>query len=290
MAELRVNWRERDLGTLRAEIQADQGVRRVLARFGVLKFVENPLMRAGEPLLARIISYWDPDQEIFVVQGHRIELTVQDVYFLTGLPPLGIVGDTQPVLPRGRHIMEFVERHCRPGFQVKGTRISIGDLERLETRAVAAAVLRILGTQAFHHITGGQMMIVESVLSGTYFGWAQMMLVSLKRQLSLCRRQVNHDCSYGTLLCAFFFEKIPTLRPRVHLPDGGPREPRMRRWGRLLCKGGGGAVGRTFRPEFFAHWDQMPLYIDDYPYSGMSYCGDPDLPLPPGRVWGPDGK
>ena len=28
-------------------------------------------------------------------------------------------------------------------------------------------------------------------------------------------------------------------------------------------------VGRVFRPEFFAHWDQMPLYIDDYPYSGV---------------------
>ena len=77
--------------------------------------------------------------------------------------------------------MEFVERHCRPGVRVKGTRISIGDLERLETQAVAAVVLRILGIQAFHHITGGQMMIVESVLSGTYYGRAQMMLVSVKR-------------------------------------------------------------------------------------------------------------
>ena len=94
MADLRVKWRERYLGTLRAEIQVDQGVRRMLARFGVLKFLENPLMRAGEPLLARIISYWDPDHEVFVVQGHRIELKVQDVYFLTGLPPLGMVGNT----------------------------------------------------------------------------------------------------------------------------------------------------------------------------------------------------
>ena len=94
MVDIWVNWRERDLGTLRAEIQADQGVRRVLARFGVLKFLENPLMRAGEPLLARIISYWDPDHEAFVVQGHKIELTVQDLYFLTGLPPLGMVGNT----------------------------------------------------------------------------------------------------------------------------------------------------------------------------------------------------
>ena len=290
MADIRVNWRERDPGTLRVEIQADQGVHHVLARFGVLKFLENPLMRAGEPLLARIISYLDPEHEIFVVQGHRIELTVQDVYFLTGLLPLGMVGNMQPVLPRGRNIMEFVERHCRPGLRVKGTRIPIGDLERLETRAVAAAMLRILGSQAFHHITGGQMMIVESVLSGTYYGWAQMMLVSLKRQLSLCKRQVNHDCSFGTLLCSLFFEKILTLRPHIQLLDGGPREPRMCRWGWLLCRGGGGVVGRVFQPEFFSHWDQMPLYIDDYPYSGMSYCGDPDLPLLPGRVLGPDGK
>ena len=66
----------------------------MLARFGVLKFVENPLMRVGEPLLALLINYWDPDHEVFVVQGHRIELIVQDIYFLTGLPPLGMVGNT----------------------------------------------------------------------------------------------------------------------------------------------------------------------------------------------------
>ena len=71
-------------------------------------------MRAREPLLARNISYSDPDHEAFIVQGHRIKLTVQDIYFLTGLPPLGMVGNMQPVLPRGRNIMEFVERHFRP--------------------------------------------------------------------------------------------------------------------------------------------------------------------------------
>ena len=54
-------------------------------------------------------------------------------------------------------------------------------------------------------------MLVESVLSGTYYGWAQMMLLSLKQQFSLCKWQVNHDCAYGTVLCSFFFEKIPTL-------------------------------------------------------------------------------
>ena len=102
------------------------------------------------------------------------------MYFLIGLPPLGMLGNTQPVLSCKKNIMDFVECHFKPGLHVKGTQIPIGDLERLETRAVAAAVLWILGNQALHHITGGQMMLVESVLSGTYYGWAQMMLSLLK--------------------------------------------------------------------------------------------------------------
>ena len=52
MVDIHIKWRERDLGTLQMEIQVDQGVRRALARYGVLKFLENPLMRVGEPLLA----------------------------------------------------------------------------------------------------------------------------------------------------------------------------------------------------------------------------------------------
>ena len=79
-------------------------------------FVDNPLMRAGEPLLAWIVSYLDLNHEVFIVQGHRIELTVQDIYFLTGLPPLGMVGNMQPVLPQGRNIMEFIKCHFRPGL------------------------------------------------------------------------------------------------------------------------------------------------------------------------------
>ena len=94
MAELRINWRERDLDTLRSEIREDHGVRSALAKFGVLKFVENPLMTTGEPLLSWIVSYWDADHEVFIVQGHQIEWTVHDIYFLIGLPPLGMVGNT----------------------------------------------------------------------------------------------------------------------------------------------------------------------------------------------------
>jgi len=45
-----------------------------------------------------------------------------------------------------------------------------------------------------------------------------------------------------------------------------------------------------FELEFFSHWDQILMYIDDYLYSGMNYEGDLDLPLLPRRAWGPNGK
>lgn len=111
----------------------DQGVRGALAHYGVLKLVENSLMRVGEPLLLRIVSYWDLDYEVFVVQWHNIELTLQDIYFFTRLPPLRVVGDIHLVFPCGSNIINFMEHHCSHGVHVKGTTISIGDLDRLET-------------------------------------------------------------------------------------------------------------------------------------------------------------
>lgn len=51
MEELQINWRERT-GHIRIGDRGDLGVRSALSRFGVLKFVENPLLTAGDPLLA----------------------------------------------------------------------------------------------------------------------------------------------------------------------------------------------------------------------------------------------
>jgi len=80
------------------------------------------------------------------VQGHKIELTLQDIYFLIKLPPLGVVGDIHLMLPLGRNITEFVECHCPRDLRVKGMTIPIGDLEQLETRVVAIDRLRDLGS------------------------------------------------------------------------------------------------------------------------------------------------
>jgi len=134
-----------------------------------------------------------------VVQGESIELTLTDIYCLTSLPMFGIVGETQPVLPRGRKLRGFVDTHGTEECRVKDGAIPIEELERLETRAIAVVVVRIVGTHAPHRISGGLMMIVKSVLAGTYYGWAHMLLMSMRRQLSSCRRSTGE--TFASILC-----------------------------------------------------------------------------------------
>ena len=45
-----------------------------------------------------LISFWDVIEEVFLFQGQRIEIMLEDVYFITGLPILGVVGDLVPIL------------------------------------------------------------------------------------------------------------------------------------------------------------------------------------------------
>lgn len=60
MVDLKVVWKERDLEILHVEIWGNQVVRGILAWYDMLNFLENPMMKASEPLLSRFVSYWDP--------------------------------------------------------------------------------------------------------------------------------------------------------------------------------------------------------------------------------------
>jgi hypothetical protein len=159
------------------------------------------------------------------VQREDIELTLSDIYFMTSLPMYGVVGDILPVMPRGRTLDEFLERNYGQDAEIHDGVIKITNITSLETRAIAAAVVQIMGSHGPHRVSSGQIMTVERVLECTYFGWAQMLLTTMRRQLYACKRASGGNFAFGTLLCAFFFEKIPTLWPHAAIRAAGPREP-----------------------------------------------------------------
>ena len=72
-------------------------------------------------------------------------------------------------------------RKCYASAYMHTSYILVCEIESLETREVVVMVLRILGSKGSHKISGDQLHIVEHVLRGTYFGWAQMFLTQIQR-------------------------------------------------------------------------------------------------------------
>jgi hypothetical protein len=53
------------------------------------------------------------------------------------------------------------------------------------------------------------------------------------------------------------------------------------RWATLLPRQGGGRTIEVFNDKFFDWWAREILVIKDYPYAGINFLRDPDMPVPP---------
>ena len=58
----------------------------------------------------------------------------------------------------------------------------------------------------------------------------------------------------------------------------------MARWAALMLRLGGGQQ-MSWRPEFFSWLRHQLIVVEDWPYAGTNFMGDPDLPLPEGEDW-----
>ena len=67
---------------------------------------------------------------------------------------------------------------------------------------------------------------------------------------------------------------------------GLPREPKLMRWVAVMARHPeeGTEVVR-FTPEYFRWLENQVFAIQDFPYAGVDYRGDPDMALPPGEQW-----
>ena len=108
----KIKWHERDCKYLWEVALPDGNVCATLARCGLLKFMWITLMERLRMLLQTLVRFWDIGEEAFMIQGQRVEITLLDVYFLTGLPMLGFIGDLAPVLSHGEMLEELCDRHC----------------------------------------------------------------------------------------------------------------------------------------------------------------------------------
>jgi hypothetical protein len=104
-------------------------------------------------------------------------------------------------------------------------------------------------------------------------------------QLDHCQSTDTGDFSFGSILVAWFLERVLMLHPRILLGALGAREPCLRWWSTMLLHHGGGKGGHFFTTKVAQVWRQMPQVILWYPYARVDFQEDSNMVLPPGEVF-----
>ena len=84
-----LEWREREHEIMDHVVLQSMPTIHALRTCGMLKFFCTSPMRENVRLLEFMVNYWDHDMGMFNLQGETLELTVEDIYFITGLSQWG---------------------------------------------------------------------------------------------------------------------------------------------------------------------------------------------------------
>jgi hypothetical protein len=179
------------------------------------------------------------------MRGEQIPFTVvEDIYFFTGLPFRGTPLPTEPVLPKDTHLSEIAEQYCSGKNYMSGTVVSVSGIDLLVHHCIAAMIVRVYGSLTTQRISGGQLLVLERVVVGRErFAWGLTLHAWMIMQLDHCRSTDTGEFSFGSILVAWFLERVSMLCLRVLLEVLGAQEPRLRWWSSVLVRHGGGEGG-----------------------------------------------
>jgi hypothetical protein len=136
-----------------------------------------------------------------------------------------------------------------------GTSVSISGIDALLHCCIAAMIVRVYGSRATHRISGGELIVMERVVVGReWFAWCLTLHAQMSPQLDHCRSTGTREFAFGSILVAYFLERVLMLCPRVLLEAPGVREPRLRWWSQILVRHGGGEGGHYFTTQAAQIW------------------------------------
>jgi hypothetical protein len=286
-----VTWQERDHDNEDMAALADAGCRNAMRACGLMKFFRTPRLRAQPDLLELLVRAWNPVDGKFTIRGRDIEFDSNDIYFLTGLSRRGPVPILEGQRPSGETLDRLMARVCPWATKTRSGKCSIpsvgvGERADIVLRTILFLVTRAAGSLANHEASKANLLLALDCLEPTIFNWALAVTNSMKRQLNNCRRGESKQFGYGSILLPLMFERVPALRLQTMVldPPRNARETRATRWARVMPRGGGGrsvSWGLCFR-----EWlESQVIFVEDWPYAGIDFRGDPDMPLPAGEQW-----
>jgi hypothetical protein len=285
-----VHWREREHEAVYEAVATDPAAMATLTQCGLVKFFLCPFMRAQPRLLNALVEYWHPDAEAFMIEGQSLTPTTEDIYFLTGLSRRGEAVDLHTFPTGERKVEELIAEYCVAGTNTRTSWIPVNSIINIRLQTILSLIGRITGSTAHHQATRAHLNCALRCLDGQIFDWSTTLLEAMRRQLTDARERTHRNFGFGTILCSFFFERVPCFSPRMTVRGHLASFPAVCRWAALLPRQGGGRTVESFNDDFFAWLSRQIPMIEDYPYAGIDFSRDPEMPVPPGEALGEIGK
>jgi hypothetical protein len=134
-----------------------------------------------------------------------------------------------------------------------GSQLPIRVIENLSLKIIVLVLTQISGLASLHQVSRPLMFYVVECLRPMVYDWCTSLLVNMKSQLIDCKLGRMRNFRFTSILCSFFFERVPTLIPRVEFLPHDLRRFSMTRWTDVMRWLGGGRVPTPYNDEFF-HW------------------------------------
>ena len=142
-----------------------------LQQSGLLKFFCTSPMRSNFRLLEFLINYRDHDLGAFDLQGEILEITLEDIYFISSLSRRGAPVNLEGTGRGGDllSVQNYIETYYVPGTQKMGTCIPIVHIRSLPLQVLVSKLVRVARSSSLHLATQNQMRLAVECLQGALF-------------------------------------------------------------------------------------------------------------------------
>jgi hypothetical protein len=161
-------------------------------------------MRAQVRLLEYPVRMWDPDQQVFNVGAHTLSIDIEDIYFLTGLSRRRYYVSLTGSRGGGLKMSEYCNQYCVPEAERKKGKVSIWGVQDLTLRTILFTIAQMAGSYAPHMELQSYFQYAIECTKARVFNWTDVVLRSIKRQLTKCGRGELKQFRYGSLLVSLF--------------------------------------------------------------------------------------
>ena len=180
-----ITWREREHEEQDMIALNDSSTVRATRDCGLLKYFKLLGMRQQIELLEFLVRAWDPAIEAFHIKNQVLSITVEDLYFLTGLSrrglPISLTGSTVG----GDTVRDYVMQYCYLGSKPsKYGKINICDFRDFPLRTILFTISKLAGTVTLHVAKRSYMKYALEFLEPTVFNRSEAILSQIKEKLN----------------------------------------------------------------------------------------------------------